>query len=176
MGFDLESSYFCKAVRTLCYVTESAWESRCVVFRSFGFSDSEILSMFKKLPHIMSYSEKILNEKMEFFLNKMQWTPLRLLSSPVVLDYSLKKRTIPRCSVLQVLVSKNRTSESYMLSTLLVMSEKKFIKHFVTAHKDEVPGVVKAYQGKLTFDEYTFKQKRHKDEIRSSPDILVNQS
>ncbi|KAK1369189.1 Mitochodrial transcription termination factor-related protein [Heracleum sosnowskyi] len=159
MGFDLKSSYFLNAIHTMCFVSDSTWESRCLLFRSFGFSNDEILSMFKKLPQIMCYKEKTINTKMEFFLNKLQWTLSRFLNNPAVLVYSLEKRIIPRCSVLQVLVSKNSTSKSYMLSTIFAMSERKFIENFVTAHKDEVPGVVEAYQGKLRYDEYTFKPK-----------------
>ncbi|KAK1369187.1 hypothetical protein POM88_035279 [Heracleum sosnowskyi] len=124
MGVDLESSYFCKSVHALCYVTDSTWESKCVLFRSFGFSDHEILSMFKKLPVVMCYTEKNIKEKLELFLHKLQWTPFRLSSNPVILGYSLKKRIIPRCLVLQVLDSKNCTSESYMLSTVMAMTEK----------------------------------------------------
>lgn len=96
---------------------------------------------------------------MEFFLNKLQWTPLRLSSNPSVLTFSLEKRDIPRCSVLQILGSKNRISESYMLSSILVISEEKFIENFVNAHRDEVLEVMEAYKRKLRFDEYTFKQK-----------------
>lgn len=117
--------------------------------------------MFKKLPPVMSYTEKNIKEKMEFFLNKLQWTPFRLSSYPAVIAYSLEKRTIPRCSVLQVLVIKNITSETFTLSSILVMAERKFFEDFVIAHKDEVPEVLEAYQGKLRFDEYTFKQTGH---------------
>ncbi|KAL8108533.1 hypothetical protein AgCh_024843 [Apium graveolens] len=128
------------------------------------------------MPGVMRYNNKSITEKIEFFLNKLQWTPFGLSSNPSVLNYSLEKRTIPRCSVLQVLVSKTNTSESYMLSTILAMTDRKFIINFVTPHKDEVPGVVEGYQGNLRFDEYTFKQKRHMDEIHCSPDKLVNLS
>ncbi|XP_017240264.1 uncharacterized protein LOC108213040 [Daucus carota subsp. sativus] len=159
MGFNLESSYFISAIYTLSFVTDATWESRCVLLRSFGFSNSEIHSMFKKLPFVMRYSERNIAAKMEFFLNKLQWTPFRLSSCPVVLGYSLEKRTISRCSVLQVLVIKNITSESYRLLTILVMSEKKISEDFVNAYKDEVPELIEAYQGKLRFDEYTFKQR-----------------
>lgn len=77
MDFDPESSYFCAAIRALCsYVPEATWESRCVLLRSFGFSDHEILSMFKKLPDIMSYGEKNVNEKLEFFLTKTVKQPI----------------------------------------------------------------------------------------------------
>ncbi|XP_074338089.1 uncharacterized protein LOC141675277 [Apium graveolens] len=159
MGFELESSYFCNAMHALCFLTDSTWKSRCGLFRRFGFSNSEILSMFKKLPLVMCYSENNIKEKVEFFLNKLQWPVLRLSSYPTVLSYSLEKRIIPRCSVLQVLFLKNITSESYMLSSILVMAEKQFFKDFVTAYKDEVPEVIEAHQGKLRFDKYTFKQK-----------------
>ncbi|KAK1352795.1 hypothetical protein POM88_052633 [Heracleum sosnowskyi] len=160
MGFDLDSSYFLNALHALCIGSDATWESRCMLFRSFGFSNDEILSMFKKLPVSMCYKENHINEKMEFFLKKLQWTPSRLSTNPGVLAYSLEKRTIPRCSVLQVLVLTYSTSESYMLSSILAMTDRKFVKEFVSAHKDEVPEVMEAYQGKLKFDEYTFKQKR----------------
>ncbi|KAK1369188.1 hypothetical protein POM88_035280 [Heracleum sosnowskyi] len=159
MGFDLESSYFLTALRSLTCINDSTWKSRCVLFKSFGFSDQETVSMFKNLPTVMCYTEKTIIDKLEFFLNKLQWTTYRLSNCPAVLTYSLEKRTIPRCSVLQVLASKNITSKSRMLSSIVIMTDREFIKNFVTAHKDEVPGIMEAYQGKLRFDEYTFKQK-----------------
>lgn len=159
MGFDLSSSYFISAVKALTLINDSAWDSRCELFRSFGFSDYEILSMFKKLPSIMCFSEKKIIQKMEFFLYKLQWPLSRLVSNPAVVNYSLEKRTIPRCSVLQVLVLRNCTSRRFMISTILAMTEQRFVKDFVNPHKDKVPEVVEAYKGKVIFDEYTFKQK-----------------
>lgn len=57
MGFDLASSYFLNAVKALIFINDSAWDSKCELFRSFGFSDYEILSLFRKLPSIMCFSE-----------------------------------------------------------------------------------------------------------------------
>lgn len=71
MGFDLNSSYFCNALSTLCSVTDLTLECKCVLFRSFGFSDHEILSMFKKLPKVMCFNETTLTEKLEFFSEKI---------------------------------------------------------------------------------------------------------
>ncbi|KAL1833923.1 transcription termination factor MTERF2, chloroplastic [Daucus carota subsp. sativus] len=159
MGFDLSSGYFFDAVVALCHVTDSTWEARCVLFRSFGFSNHEIDLMLRKLPRIMCYSEKKISESVQFVVNKLQWTPSRLSCHPAILSYSLQKRTIPRCSVLQVLVSKNITRESYRLSTILSLTQRKFLMEYVNAHMDKVPEVMEAYQGKLRFDEYTFKQK-----------------
>ncbi|KAK1359433.1 hypothetical protein POM88_043907 [Heracleum sosnowskyi] len=124
MGFDLSSSYFLQALSTFTIIKDSTWKSKCVLLKSFGFSDQEILFMFKRQPFVMCFTEKPFIEKMEFFLNKLQWTTFRLSSNPI-----------------------------------LVISERKFVKKFVTAFKDEVPEVMEAYEGKLRFDEYTFKQK-----------------
>ncbi|KAK1369161.1 hypothetical protein POM88_035253 [Heracleum sosnowskyi] len=178
MGFDLQSSYFFNAMHAMSFVTDSTWESRCGLFRRFGFSNSEMVSMFKKLPLVMCYSEKNIKEKVEFFLNKLQWTLFRLSSYPTVLSYSLEKRIIPRCSVLQVLVLKNITNESYMLSSILVMAEKKFFKDFVTAHKDEVPEpntrevpqIQERYLIKQRFDEFSW-ESRWKEGKISSPGL-----
>ena len=53
----------------------------------------------------------------------------------------------------------NITRESYRLSTILSLTQRKFLMEYVNAHMDKVPEVMEAYQGKLRFDEYTFKQK-----------------
>ncbi|XP_017230184.1 uncharacterized protein LOC108204973 isoform X3 [Daucus carota subsp. sativus] len=159
MGFDLTSSYFISAVKTLTFISDSTWHSRCDLLRSFGFSDYEILSLFKKLPAFMCFSDKNIRGRLDFFLNKLRWTPSRLSTNPIVMSYSLEKRTIPRCSVLQLLVLRNIITESLMLSTILAMTEQRFSKGFVTLHKDEIPEVVEAYHGKLRFNEYTFQQK-----------------
>lgn len=91
MGFDLESSYFCRPIQAFCHVPEAL----AVLLGSFGFFNHEIISVLKKLPFIMPDNEKNFNEKLEFFLKKLQWTPLRLWSNPVILSYSLKTITIP---------------------------------------------------------------------------------
>lgn len=156
MGFDISSSYFLDAVRSLCFLSDAAWESRCEMYRSYGFSDDDILNMFKKHPTIMSYSQKRIRELLDFFIFKLGWSPSRLSTSPNVLQYSLPNRIIPRCSVLQALVSKKRNSKSMMLTTILAMTDSRFLEIFITAYEDEVPEVMDAYRGKLRFDEYNF--------------------
>ncbi|KAL8104479.1 uncharacterized protein LOC141677196 isoform X2 [Apium graveolens] len=147
MGFDLSSSYFLDAVRSFSFLSDLAWESRCEMFRSFGFSDDDIIAMAKKHPVIMSYSERRMQELLEFFVQKLQWSATRLSTTPNVLRYSLKRRIIPRCSALQALVSSNCKSKRLMLTYIVTMTESKFLESFVTAYKDEVPEVMDAYLG-----------------------------
>lgn len=160
MGFDVSSSYFLDAVRTLSFLSDVAWESRCEIYRSYGFSDDDIFTMFKKHPTVMSYSEKRIRELLEFFVYKLGWSPSRLSNSPNVLQYSLHHRIVPRCSVLQALVSKKCNNKSMMVTSLLAMTDSRFLEEFITAYKDEVPEVMDAYGGKLRFDEYNFEPER----------------
>lgn len=160
MGFDVSSSYFLDAVRTLSFISDAAWESRCEMYRSYGFSDNDIFTMFEKHPTIMSYSEKRIRELLDFFVYKLGWSPSRLSNSPNVLQYSLHRRIVPRCSVLQALVSKKCNNKSMMVTSLLAMTDSRFLKAFITAYEDEVPEVIDAYQGKLRFDEYNFEPER----------------
>lgn len=159
MGFDLSSYGFRRAVSCLCLISDQNWEAKCQIYRSFGFSDDEIVSMFKKLPAVVAYSEKRIREVLEFYVKKLGWTPSRLEALPYVIAFSLEKRIIPRCSVLQALESRKSISSSSGFYQVLAMNDLAFLERHVTAYMDEVPEVMDAYTGKLKFDEYNFRCK-----------------
>ncbi|KAK1375738.1 hypothetical protein POM88_031931 [Heracleum sosnowskyi] len=159
MGFDLSSYGFRRAVICLCIISDETWEAKCKIYRSFGFSDNEIVSMFKKLPAVVAYSEKRIRQVLEFYVKKLGWTPSRLEVMPYVIAFSLEKRIIPRCSVLQALESRKSISSSSGFYQILAMTDIAFLEKYVTLYMDEVPEVMDAYTGKLRFDEYTFRCK-----------------
>lgn len=159
MGFDLSSYGFRRAVICLCLISDESWEAKCKIYRSFGFSDDEIVSMFRKLPAVVAYSEKRIREVLEFYVKKLRWTPSRLEVMPYVFAFSLEKRIVPRCSVLQALESRKSISSSSGFYQILGMTDVAFLEKYVTAYMDEVPEVMDAYTGKLRFDEYTFRCK-----------------
>ncbi|KAH7836955.1 hypothetical protein Vadar_007814 [Vaccinium darrowii] len=156
MGFDPSLSSFIQAIIAKGHLTELNWEDRLEFFRSLGFSNEEIISMFKKQPITLSLSKEKIRAAVEFFINTFHWSPTQLSKKPNILLYSLGKRIIPRCSVLQILVSRSMIDKSVMVSSLLVMTEGDFLEKFMTNYKDEVPELLDAYQGKLKFDEYNF--------------------
>ncbi|KAL8113450.1 transcription termination factor MTERF8, chloroplastic-like [Apium graveolens] len=159
MGFDLSSYNFRRAVICLCLINDENWEAKCQIYRSFGFSDDEIVSMFRKLPAVVAFSEKRIGKVLEFYVKKLGWTPSRLEVMPYVMAFSLEKRIIPRCLVLQALESRKSISSSSGFYQILGMTDIAFLERYVTAYMDEVPEVMDAYTGKLTFGEYTFRCK-----------------
>ncbi|KAL1829435.1 hypothetical protein ACET3Z_007847 [Daucus carota] len=157
MGFDVSSYSFRRAVNTMCLISDETWEAKCKVYRSFGFSDDEIVLMFKKLPAVVAYSEKRIRQVVGFYVEKLGWPQSRLAVMPYVTAFSLEKRIVPRCSVLQALESRKSITSKLGLYQILVMADSAFLEKYVIAHIVEVPDVMDAYTGKLRFDEYNFR-------------------
>ncbi|XP_043714910.1 uncharacterized protein LOC122663292 [Telopea speciosissima] len=99
MGFDLSKSFFVTTLHVLTSVKKSTWEQKLEAYRKWGFSENEILMVFRRYPWIMIISEKKIMSHMDFFVNKMGWERAVLISYPQLLGHSLEKRILPRCSV-----------------------------------------------------------------------------
>ncbi|KAG2676148.1 hypothetical protein I3760_12G039400 [Carya illinoinensis] len=85
---------------------------------------------------------------MGFFVNKLKMKPSIISKNPNLVQLSLEKRIIPRCSVLQLLMLKGLIKEDTSIVYILKMTEKEFMEKFVSKYQNEVPDVVKANQGK----------------------------
>ncbi|RVW23402.1 hypothetical protein CK203_094550 [Vitis vinifera] len=119
MGFDPLRCSFVKAVQVIYEGTESAWEHRMEVYRRCGWTDYEIMLMFRQGPYIMKSSEKKIMSGMDFLVNRMGWQPAAIARFPIVFLLNLEKRTIPRCSVVKVLRMKGLVKKDLSLSAIL---------------------------------------------------------
>lgn len=119
MGFDPLRCSFVKAVQVIYEGTESAWEHRMEVYRRCGWTDYEIMLMFRQGPYIMKSSEKKIMSGMDFLVNRMGWQPAAIARFPIVFLLNLEKRTIPRCSVVKVLLMKGLVKKDLSLSAIL---------------------------------------------------------
>jgi len=88
---------------------------------------------------------------MGFFVNKVKMKPSLIPKNHYLLLYSLEKRIIPRCSVLQLLISKRLIKEDTSIFRAIRMSDNKFVEKLVSKYQNEVPDVVRAHQGKIEF-------------------------
>ncbi|OVA17544.1 Mitochodrial transcription termination factor-related [Macleaya cordata] len=156
MGFDPSTLGFVLAVRTMMVQTESTLKRKMEVLRSYGMPDEEILSAFKLQPMYLLASEQKLKNLMDFFVNNLNWKTSVVSRCPNLLLLSLENRMIPRCSVLQVLMLKGLVEKDVNVVQVFKLTEKEFVKKYVTKYQDVVPEVVKAHQGKIEFK--SFKQ------------------
>ncbi|KAI8529188.1 hypothetical protein RHMOL_Rhmol12G0205600 [Rhododendron molle] len=151
LGFDPTSMLYLLAVNSLATINKSLWERKSGVYRSFGMSEDQILSAFIRQPMFMLTSEKKIRKLMGFFVNELKISPLVISKTPKLMLLSLEKRLVPRCSVLQLLMSKGAIKGDFSLVHALEMTHKKFEERYVSEYQNVIPEVVEACQGKIPF-------------------------
>nr|DAD39869.1 TPA_asm: hypothetical protein HUJ06_014192 [Nelumbo nucifera] len=147
MGFDPSSTMFIKAVNVKAGMNKAKWESKFDVYRSFGWSDGDILLMFKRNPYCFAISEKNIRSKLDYFMNKLNLDPAVLSRNVPLFGLSLENRVIPRLSVIQVLLSKGLIKEDLSIATVLILPDVKFLEKFVMKYLDEASDLLKVYRG-----------------------------
>ncbi|XP_062008696.1 transcription termination factor MTERF2, chloroplastic-like [Rosa rugosa] len=150
MGFRPSSATFMRALFVISVMDASKWEQRMEFYRKWGLTEDDVLLAFRKSPLFMSFSEKIISSKMNFYVKTMGWQPSDVAGCPDVLTYSLEKRIIPRCSVIRLLQLEGLIAkEDVSISTILKTSEKWFLERFVIRYQDQVPELLDIFQGKM---------------------------
>ncbi|XP_057461220.1 uncharacterized protein LOC130751629 [Actinidia eriantha] len=150
MGFDPLKVNFVLAVHAISGDGNKLIWGRCYeAYRKWGWSEDDILSAFRKHPQCMISSEKKISGAMDVFVNKMGRDSKEIARCPIALLFSLEKRILPRCSVIQVLSSKGLVKKDLRLSTILGPVEKHFLERFVIKYEEKVPQLLSVYQGKM---------------------------
>ncbi|KAK1294858.1 hypothetical protein QJS10_CPA16g01302 [Acorus calamus] len=151
MNFRPSTSSFYMAFGTLLSLNESLWEEKFELYRSFGWSEDDILSAFKKRPQIMELSKDKMRRMMDFFLKEPKLGLPVVVNCPHLLAHSLEKIIIPRWSVIRVLTSHGILNKDVNLYAICKLKEEKFLERYVIKYQEKVPQVLQAYQGKTIF-------------------------
>ncbi|KAG8644386.1 uncharacterized protein LOC110625852 [Manihot esculenta] len=159
LGFDPSEFTFVEAVRVFLMLSAETWEHKVEVYRRLGLSEDEIRSIFRKNPKCMTFSEKKVKGIMDFLVCKMGLQPAAVARVPVVFNYSLERRIMPRCSVVRVLLLKGLIKADTHLSSVLIPSEKCFLERFVIKYQEHVPQLFHIFQKKMVLTELGFDDK-----------------
>ncbi|KAI4306694.1 hypothetical protein L6164_029949 [Bauhinia variegata] len=151
MGFNPLTMKFMMAVAVLVCISKSTWTRKADLYKRLGWSDDDILAAFEKNPQFVTISEDKIAKTMNFFVNEMGWESSTLARYPVLLSLSLKKRIIPRASVIQVLLSKGLVKQ-LALQQIFYSSEKVFLDKFIMCQGNEADELLKLYQEKMDVD------------------------
>ncbi|KAK1318226.1 hypothetical protein QJS10_CPB04g00605 [Acorus calamus] len=93
MDFKLESLFFYVALGSTLSLSESNWEEKIELYRSFGWSEDDIRSAFKKQPQIMNLSEVKMRKMMDFFLKEPGLGLSVVLNCPHLLTFTWRRRS-----------------------------------------------------------------------------------
>ncbi|XP_019415868.1 PREDICTED: uncharacterized protein LOC109327259 isoform X2 [Lupinus angustifolius] len=150
MGFDDPSKVtFVIALLARRAMSKSRWDAKVEVFKSWGWSEENVLEAFRKEPKCMLSSKDKINEVMRLWVSQLGWNSLALVDGPGMFGYSLEKRIIPRAFVVQYLLAKGLRKKNASLFSPFVISDKLFIEKYVESFKEERSELLKLYQEKL---------------------------
>lgn len=150
MGFDMEKFNFGDAIRAFIAITEDNWKKKVEVFRKWGWSDEDFVSAFKKQPKIMLVSEKKIDGIISCLVDKLGVESSVVARLPYILLYSLENRIIPRCSVIQVLVSECLVEKKDCnFLYYLMIPEQQFFETYMVKHKDILSELMDVYSIKF---------------------------
>ncbi|KAI3465059.1 hypothetical protein Pfo_021722 [Paulownia fortunei] len=138
MGVDRSSGMFIYAARVVSSMTNETWELKFKTFRNLGFSEDDILRVFRNAPMVFSVSEKKIKKVTEVLLETGKYDMSCIVNSPTSLLYSVEKRYRPRLQVLGILEKRNLIKNWPSLGTMHLISDEKFFKKFVAPYLDEV--------------------------------------
>ncbi|MCD7473080.1 hypothetical protein HAX54_014666 [Datura stramonium] len=92
-----------------------------IIFKSFGWSDDDILEMFRKLPYCVAFSAVRIQKALNLFMKELGLGPAYLVSHPV----------------LKILDEKKLERRKLALYTVVSLTETKFIEYFMLHYKDQ---------------------------------------
>lgn len=138
MGFDRKSKMFLAALRTVSSMTHENWVLKLELFRSLGFSENDILSVFRRVPQVFSISERKIKEVTELLLSAWNIDISYIVRHPELLICSIEHRLKPRLRVLEILEKENALKKKPGLTTVCKITDKKFLEKFVLPYSKEI--------------------------------------
>ncbi|XP_024971604.1 transcription termination factor MTERF2, chloroplastic-like [Cynara cardunculus var. scolymus] len=144
LGISRESPSFIHALSVVLWLTDSEMEQKMQIFRSFGWSDSDIALLFRHQPYCLNKSEANIRDKLKFYMKDLGYTPSYLISCASFFTFSLDKRVIPRNMMLKILKEKKLVNDKPSLITIASYTESKFLE-FLRGFEDEIPSFREIY-------------------------------
>jgi mTERF domain-containing protein len=155
IGMSISDSRFLYCFRAMCGLKRGAWRQKLALLRSFGLSEGEVVKAFKTQPMLFLYADDNIKRKLRFLLDEVKLGVSDVIARPVILSYSMENCILPRCAVLSLLMKEGKIQREIKLLPALLGCSTVFSTRYVLRHADDVPDVVKAYEGKIKFQGFT---------------------
>ncbi|CAO2839161.1 unnamed protein product [Amaranthus hypochondriacus] len=134
LGIPRDSSQFLFAICLLTSFKTEKLESKRQIYKSFGWTESEIVALCRRQPSCFAFSEAKIKKKLDFLMKELGYKPEYLTRNLLLLTCSLEKRIVPRHKVLVVLNEKGLVT--YPLDKAIRLKEFEFVKKFVLPFKE----------------------------------------
>ena len=149
LGFHPSKTTFGIALAVKKGLSKKLWDEKVDAFKKWGWSDEDVIRVFRSQPNLMFVSIDKIDLLMSFWVNRLGWNSLALTKWPHMFSYSLEKRIIPRASVMQFLLMKVLRKKNASLVRPFGYSENMFLSKYVYNFKEESDYLLKLYDGKM---------------------------
>ena len=139
LGFPRGSVLFVRAFVSLSCVRLDMFKAKMEVFKSFGWSERDVLVALRKYPHLICLSRENIWEKMEFLVGRAGCELTCIASRPMLLTFSLEKRLMPRHHVMNILKSSKLVELEMSFYTVMILSEKQFVERIIRRNMAQMP-------------------------------------
>ncbi|XP_042431541.1 uncharacterized protein LOC122017892 isoform X2 [Zingiber officinale] len=139
IGVSRKSKMFLRILDVLHGVSKEKFEAQVKLMHSFGWSNSDFIAAFMKRPTFLWHSTELLQRKMEFFIKDVEIKPSEIANHPIVLAFSLEKRSIPRFQLMKILKSEGLWTSKIKIQNFFSLPSSKFLQSFVFPYKDKLP-------------------------------------
>ncbi|KAJ0803068.1 putative transcription regulator mTERF family [Helianthus annuus] len=146
MGFSIDNRMLVHAIYTVSCLSDKTFERKLDLFRSYGFTKDEFLSMFKKAPGLLRVSEAKLKTGIGFFVNTVKFDREVLVRRPSCLMLSLEERVIPRFKVLDMMMSKRILKKMPKFLNVMWLPEDEFLEKFISKDRNHAEELLLAYK------------------------------
>ncbi|XP_055822896.1 uncharacterized protein LOC129891529 [Solanum dulcamara] len=139
------SGMFLYGVEMLSSLSKSSLEMKLGIFRSFGWSDSDIITMVQRLPLCLTVSEVKLRNVLKFFMGELGCGSSYVACHPTLIMFSLEKRVLPRIKIWELLKEKQVMERVPCFYTVIKCSEREFLEKYILLLREEMPEIYEFY-------------------------------
>ncbi|XP_059629822.1 uncharacterized protein LOC132272746 [Cornus florida] len=152
MGFNRDYNMFLHAIWVISSMSRENWELKLELFKSLGFSEDDILSVFRKQPMAFAVSKRKIKAITQLLLNTGKFDISFVVKNPNLLILSVENRLKPRLGVMKVLERRNLLLKMPNLRTVFQMTDKKFLEKYVVPYSDGVGELFVVKKASLTVE------------------------
>lgn len=138
LGISMSSFVFIHAVGVLACTRNGIWEVRLQNFHECGFSDDDVLTMFRKQPMSFLTSGKKVKKIVELLLAMGKYNVSNIVNNSSSLGCSIERRLEPRLLILGVLESRNLIGTWSSFSRIYQCKDDEFYDVFIWPYYDEI--------------------------------------
>ncbi|CAM8975108.1 unnamed protein product [Rhodiola kirilowii] len=139
LGIKPSAPMYMHAIRAVLSMSQANWDRKMEFFRSLGWSEKDIVSVFAHHPLCLALSEEKIRASWNFFVNEVKYDRSTIVATPKFLMYGLETRVRPRFNVFKTLKSVGVVSNKMRFSSLLQKNDKDFVERFIIPNQELLP-------------------------------------